>query len=75
MNAEDIVAIVEGVHPGIEDLGARTDLDDILDSFDIMQIVEELEERLGTEIDPDDIVPENFASVESLARLARGTSA
>ena len=38
----------------------------ILDSLDIMRITTKMEAYFDVEIDPDDIDPENFASVESM---------
>ena len=38
----------------------------ILDSLDIMRITMKMEAYFDVEIDPDDIDPENFASVESM---------
>ena len=40
-----------------------------IDSFDIVNIVSELEEHFDIEILPEEIVPENFDSVEHIAKL------
>lgn len=69
MERTDICSMIERIHPGIEGLSQREDLDDVLDSFDIMQLVEEVEMGCGIEVDPDDIIPENFSSVDAFARL------
>lgn len=43
----------------------------IFDSLEIMQIVVGIEEKFGVEIDPDNIVPENFNSVETMLELIK----
>lgn len=43
----------------------------ILDSFDIVSLVDILEEKYHIQIDAFDIVPENFASVTTIANLVR----
>ena len=43
--------------------------DGILDSFDIISIVNELNEHYDIEIDVDDLEPENFNSVEAMLEL------
>lgn len=41
----------------------------IFDSLEIMQIVVGIEEKFDIEIEPDDIIPENFDSVDAMLRL------
>lgn len=43
--------------------------DGLLDSFDIVTLVEELEDEFGIEISGTDIIPENFVSVSSIEAL------
>jgi acyl carrier protein len=43
--------------------------DGILDSFDIVLIVAEMERRYGIEIPGDAILPENFASITAILGL------
>lgn len=43
----------------------------IIDSFDIANIVSALEEHFAIEISAEDILPENFESVESMTALMR----
>jgi acyl carrier protein len=43
--------------------------DGLLDSFDIISLVTMIEEQYNVLIDALDIVPENFGSVEAIARV------
>jgi acyl carrier protein len=46
-------------------------LDGALDSTDVLRLVVHVEERYGVRIEDVDLVPENFATVATLARLVR----
>ncbi len=41
----------------------------IIDSFDIVNIVSEMENKFAIDIAPEDIVPENFYSVKAMATM------
>ena len=43
--------------------------DGVLDSLDIMNLIMELENGFDIEIDPEDVLSENFESVEAIAAL------
>lgn len=43
--------------------------DSLLDSFDIVVLIGELEDEFNVVIDGTDVIPENFASIESISRL------
>ena len=45
--------------------------DELLDSFDIMSIVCDLEEKYNIEIDGMDILPECFCSIKQIEELVR----
>ena len=57
---ERILEVVRAIRPDV-DFEKETALidDEILDSFDVIQIVTELMEEFGIFIDADDIEPEN----------------
>lgn len=43
----------------------------MLDSFDIVSLVDELETNFNVKIDGIDIVPENFSSIDSIEALLK----
>ena len=62
-----ITEIIRTVRPEIEfNPGQDTELFGVLDSLDIILIVEELERQFGISIEAEQIVPENFASLYAL---------
>ena len=69
---KSIVDIVRRVRPEAEDaLRANEPLAELLDSFDIVILVEEFESAFGVKIDGERIVPENFASLKTLTDLIK----
>lgn len=67
---EKINAILAEIHPE-HDFSASSDFieDGLLDSFDIVTLITELEEAFSISVDGEDIVPENFATVDAIAEL------
>lgn len=45
----------------------------MLDSFDVVTLVTEIEEKFGVLIDGEDILPENFCDVEAIEKLIKKT--
>jgi len=41
----------------------------VIDSFDVIQLVAEIDDRIGVRIPPEEIIPENFNSYASLCAL------
>ena len=62
--------------PGV-DFEAETALvdDEILESLDIVTIVSEIKDVFDVEITVDDLVPENFNSVEAILALIQARKA
>ncbi len=65
-----LIEILNDLHPEI-DFETTTGLVDnkILDSFDIVTIISEVNDEYDVMIPADEIVPENFNSAESLYEL------
>lgn len=43
----------------------------IISSFEILDIVMEIEEEFSVEIDPHQLIPENFKNIESIIRMVK----
>ena len=66
---EKVTDILKTVNPDIKNDDVDLLATGRLDSFDIVNLVSQLEEAFGAEIDPIDIVPENFQTVAAIAAL------
>lgn len=68
---ERVGEVLTKVKQGIgDDLNSpRLVSDGIIDSLDIMYLIMELEDAFDIEIDPEDVLSENFESVEAIAAL------
>ena len=67
---EKITEIIKNISP-LSDIDASTRLieDHVLDSLSMILLDSELEDEFDIEISAREIVPENFQSVEAIARL------
>lgn len=66
---EKLEEILRELRPDI-DLEGKTFVDDgVLDSFDIVTLVGEIVDAFGVEIAVEDIIPENFNSVDAIMEL------
>ena len=65
-----ILEILSGLRPEF-DFTSSSDfiVDGMLDSFDIVSLVTELEESFNITIDGEDIIPDNFSSVDAIITL------
>ena len=67
---EQLIKIMSEIRPDIDFETADSLIDDdILDSFDIISIVSEVNDQFGIEINVNDLLPENFNTAEALFEL------
>lgn len=71
-----IIEILNGIRPEF-DFGSETNYisQGMLDSFDLITLVTELDESFGISIDGTDILPENFESAEAIEALLKKNGA
>lgn len=69
---ETIYQILKDLRPEFDFTNSEDFVEDgFLDSFDIISLVSELEEKYGVKIDGLDVVPENFCTVDAIVALIR----
>ena len=67
---EELLEILGELHPEVDFENCNTLIDDkILDSFDIVSIISEIDDRLDVVIPAEEIIPENFNSASSIWAL------
>ncbi len=69
---DELLQILEELHPDVDFESCDTLIDDgILDSFDIVAIIAEINHVFDVKIGAEQIIPENFNSAENLWDLIR----
>lgn len=67
---EKIIAILNGLRPEFDFNEPVNFIEEgMLDSFDVINLVNELDSQFGISIDGVDVLPENFSSVENIINL------
>jgi len=67
---DTILEILNNVRPDADFASSENFIEDgFLDSFDVVTLVTELDEKFGISIDGMDIVPENFKNIDSIREL------
>lgn len=67
---EQLLTILKGIRSDVDFEKEESLIDgNVLDSFDIVTIVNGMEEAFGIEIKASDIIPENFNSVSAMKEL------
>lgn len=70
---EQLLEILKGIRPDVDFENEKELIDDgILDSFDVVSIISEIDEKLGVQIRITELDPENFNSVESIWDIVQG---
>ena len=64
-----IIKILKEIRPDIDVKATNFIEDGMLDSFDIVTLVSELIDAFSIELSVEDILPENFNSVEAMKKL------
>jgi len=64
---EELMEILSDIRPDVDFENCTTLIDDkILDSFDIISIITELNSQMDVTVPADQIIPENFNSAKAL---------
>lgn len=64
---EKLLAILKGIRPDVDFENEDALIDDgILDSFDVVSIISELDDEFGVQVKINELDPENFNSVASI---------
>ena len=67
---EQLMEILEGIRPDIDFANEKSLVTDrLLESFDIINLVSEIDDEFDVKIKPADLVPENFDSVKAMWAL------
>ena len=69
---EKILEILKGIRPDVDFENETALIDDgILDSFDVVSIISELDDAFGVQVRITELDPENFNSAESIWKLVQ----
>lgn len=67
---EKVLEVLQSVNKSILD-GTNLIENNIIDSFEVVNVVMELEDAFDIEIDAEDIVSENFETVDTITNLVK----
>lgn len=67
---ESVLGVLSGIRPEF-DFSQNVNFieEGMIDSFDLILLVSELDKKFGISIDGVDIVPENFSSLDQIVKL------
>ena len=71
-NREKLESVLTDIIPGIDLTNTRMADEGLIDSFDMVALVGELMDAFDVTISIDDILPENFNSVDGILALVEG---
>jgi len=65
-----LLEILEEMHDDIDFMTHETLIDDnVIDSFDIITLIAEIDDRIGVTIPAEELIPENFNSYSAISAL------
>jgi len=65
-----LLDILQELHPEVDFMAHTALIDDkVIDSFDIITLVAEIDDRMGIAIPAEELIPENFNSYATLKAL------
>ena len=69
---EQLIEILNGIRPDVDFENETALIDDgILDSFDVVSIISEIDNEFGVQIRITELDPDNFNSAESIWKLVQ----
>ena len=69
---DELLHLLQELHPEIDFMEKTALVDEgVLDSFDIVTLIGELNDKMGISIAAEDIIPENFNSYEAIYSLVK----
>lgn len=69
---EELLKILQGIRPDVDFVNEKSLIDDgILDSFDVVSIISELDDAFGVQVRITELDPDNFNSAEAIWALVQ----
>lgn len=73
---EKLIEILQGIRPDVDFVNEKSLIDDgILDSFDVVSIISELDDAFGVQVRITELDPDNFNSAEAIWALVQSMKA
>lgn len=70
MNMEKLLQILKTIRPDVDFVNEKALIDDgILDSFDVVSIISEIDDEFDVQIKINELDPDNFNSIDSIWNL------
>ena len=66
---DKLLEILEDLNPDVDYKSKKLIDDGIIDSFDVISLVADIDDEFGVSISADELVPENFNSIEAIWQL------
>jgi len=69
---DTLLEILKELHDDVDFETHESLIDDkVIDSFDIITLIAEIDDRIGVSIPPEELIPENFNSYSAIGALVR----